>query len=101
MVKYRYALAFLCGSLLTSVIINLLKRVILGEILRPSKYFECPLESFGKLEGNMNGSIKISDRWSTMILLHGDKKVDNLPARDIAWNYGNTDKFNIRMDFEC
>ena len=27
----------------------------------------------GKLEGNMNGSIKISERWSTMILLHGEQ----------------------------
>lgn len=39
-VKYRYALVFLTGSLLTAGIINLLKKVILGDVYRPSKYFE-------------------------------------------------------------
>ncbi len=38
-VKYRYAFAFLSGSLLTAGLINLLKN-ILGDIFRPSKYFE-------------------------------------------------------------
>ena len=39
-VKYRYAIVFLSGSLLTAGIINLLKKVLLGDIFRPSKYFE-------------------------------------------------------------
>jgi hypothetical protein len=30
----------------------------------------------------------------TVILLHGDKKVDNLPAKSIAWEYGDSNKFN-------
>jgi outer membrane receptor for ferrienterochelin and colicins len=28
---------------------------------------------FGKLEGNMNGSIKLNEKWSTMLLLHGEQ----------------------------
>lgn len=28
---------------------------------------------FGKLEGNMNGSIKINEKWSTMLLLHSEQ----------------------------
>lgn len=39
-VRYRYALVFLLGSIVTAGIINLLKKVILGTIYRPSKYFE-------------------------------------------------------------
>ncbi|PIF01992.1 MAG: hypothetical protein CR996_01705 [Draconibacterium sp.] len=39
-VRYRYALAFLCGSLLASLIVNLLKKVLLHDIYRPAKYFE-------------------------------------------------------------
>lgn len=39
-VKYRYALAFLTGSLAASLIINLIKKVFLHDILRPSKYFD-------------------------------------------------------------
>lgn len=39
-VKYRYAIVFLSGSLLTATIINLLKKVVLGDVFRPSKYFE-------------------------------------------------------------
>lgn len=39
-VKYRYAIVFLSGSLLTAGIINLFKKVLLGDIYRPSKYFE-------------------------------------------------------------
>lgn len=39
-VKYRYAIVFLSGGLLTSGIINLFKTVILGDVYRPSKYFE-------------------------------------------------------------
>jgi membrane-associated phospholipid phosphatase len=39
-VKYRYALAFLAGSLLTSGIVHLFKRLLLEEMYRPSKYFE-------------------------------------------------------------
>lgn len=39
-VKYRYALAFLIASLLTSGIVHLFKRLLLPEVYRPSKYFE-------------------------------------------------------------
>jgi membrane-associated phospholipid phosphatase len=39
-IKYRYALAFLTGSLLTSLTVNLFKKVILGTVYRPAKYFE-------------------------------------------------------------
>jgi membrane-associated phospholipid phosphatase len=39
-VKYRYAIVFLSGSLLTAGIINLFKKVLLGDVFRPSKYFE-------------------------------------------------------------
>jgi membrane-associated phospholipid phosphatase len=39
-VKYRYALAFLAGSLLTSGIVHLFKQLLLKEVYRPSKYFE-------------------------------------------------------------
>jgi len=39
-IKYRYAIVFLSGSLLTAGIINLLKKVLLGDVFRPSKYFE-------------------------------------------------------------
>lgn len=39
-VKYRYALAFLTGSLATSLVVNLFKKVLLHNIYRPSKYFE-------------------------------------------------------------
>lgn len=39
-VKYRYALAFLAGSLITSGIVHLFKQFLLEEMYRPSKYFE-------------------------------------------------------------
>jgi len=39
-IRYRYALIFLLGGLVTSGIINLLKKVILDDIYRPSRYFE-------------------------------------------------------------
>lgn len=39
-IRYRYAIIFLSGSLLTAAIINFIKRVALGDVFRPSKYFE-------------------------------------------------------------
>ena len=39
-IKYRYAFAFLSGSLMTSVVVNILKKLVLNDIYRPSKYFE-------------------------------------------------------------
>jgi membrane-associated phospholipid phosphatase len=39
-VKYRYAIAFLIGSLLTSGVVHLFKKLLLEEVYRPSKYFE-------------------------------------------------------------
>ncbi len=39
-VKYRYAIAFLAGSLITSGIVHLFKRLLLEEMYRPTKYFE-------------------------------------------------------------
>lgn len=39
-VKYRYATIFLSGSLITAGIINIFKKVILGDVFRPSRYFE-------------------------------------------------------------
>ena len=39
-VKYRYALAFLSGALTASLFINLIKKVLLHDVYRPSKYFE-------------------------------------------------------------
>jgi len=39
-VKYRYAFAFLAAGLITSMVINILKKVVLNDIYRPSKYFE-------------------------------------------------------------
>lgn len=39
-VKYRYALAFITGSLAASLLINLIKKVFLHDVLRPTKYFE-------------------------------------------------------------
>lgn len=39
-VKYRYAFAFLAGSLATSLVVNLIKKVLLHDVYRPSKYFE-------------------------------------------------------------
>ncbi len=39
-VKYRYAFAFLTGSLITAGVINLFKKVLLDNMYRPSKYFE-------------------------------------------------------------
>ncbi len=39
-VKYRYALAFLSGALAASLVINLIKKVLLHDVYRPSKYFE-------------------------------------------------------------
>jgi len=39
-VSYRNTLAFLIGSLFTSGIVQLFKRVILDDMYRPSKYFE-------------------------------------------------------------
>lgn len=39
-VKYRYALAFLSGALSASLLINLIKKVFLHDVYRPSKYFE-------------------------------------------------------------
>ena len=39
-VKYRYAFAFLAASLTTSLFINFIKKFVLHDIYRPSKYFE-------------------------------------------------------------
>jgi len=39
-VRYRYAFAFLAGSLVTSGVVNILKKVVFTDIYRPSKYFE-------------------------------------------------------------
>ena len=39
-VRYRYAVAFLVASLITSGIVHLFKRILLEEVYRPSKYFE-------------------------------------------------------------
>jgi len=38
--NYRYAIAFLTGSLLASLIVNVMKKLIFHDIYRPSKYFE-------------------------------------------------------------
>ncbi len=38
--KYRIAFAFLTGSVITSVVVNLFKKVIFHNMYRPSKYFE-------------------------------------------------------------
>jgi membrane-associated phospholipid phosphatase len=39
-VKYRFAFAFLAGSLATSLFVNIIKKVVLHDVYRPSKYFE-------------------------------------------------------------
>lgn len=39
-VKYRYAFAFLAGSLATSLVVNIFKKLIFHDMYRPSKYFE-------------------------------------------------------------
>jgi len=39
-IRYRFAIVFLSGSLITAGIINLFKKVLLGDVFRPSKYFE-------------------------------------------------------------
>jgi membrane-associated phospholipid phosphatase len=39
-VSYRYAFAFLTGSLVTALVVNLFKKVIFHNMYRPSKYFE-------------------------------------------------------------
>ena len=38
--KYRYAFAFLTGSLVTSAVVNILKRLVFTDMYRPVKYFE-------------------------------------------------------------
>ena len=38
--SYRNAFAFLTGSLLTSLIVNIMKNLIFHDVYRPSKYFE-------------------------------------------------------------
>ena len=39
-IRYRYAIAFLIASLLTSGVVHLFKKIILADMYRPSKYFE-------------------------------------------------------------
>ena len=39
-VRYRYAFAFLTGSLATALVVNLFKKVVFHNMYRPSKYFE-------------------------------------------------------------
>ena len=39
-IKYRYAFTFLTGALVTSGIVNLLKRIVFDDVFRPVKYFE-------------------------------------------------------------
>lgn len=39
-VRYRFAFAFLAGSLAASLIVNIIKKVLLNDVYRPSKYFE-------------------------------------------------------------
>ena len=40
LVKYRIAFAFLAGSLLGALVVNLFKKVLLHNMYRPAKYFE-------------------------------------------------------------
>ncbi len=40
LIKYRFAFAFLAGSLATSLFVNIIKKVVLHDVYRPSKYFE-------------------------------------------------------------
>ena len=40
MLRYRFAFAFLTGSLITSLIVNVLKKLIFHDVYRPLKYFE-------------------------------------------------------------
>ncbi len=39
-IKYRYAFAFLTGSLAASLVVNVLKKLVFHDMYRPSKYFE-------------------------------------------------------------
>jgi len=39
-VRFRYAIGFLIGTLITSSIVHLFKKVLLTDMYRPSKYFE-------------------------------------------------------------
>ena len=39
-VRFRYAIGFLIGTLITSAIVHLFKKVLLPDMYRPSKYFE-------------------------------------------------------------
>ena len=39
-VRFRFAISFLIGSLITAGIVNLFKKVLLDDMYRPSKYFE-------------------------------------------------------------
>ena len=39
-IRFRYAIAFLIGSLITAGVVNLFKKVLLDDMYRPSKYFE-------------------------------------------------------------
>lgn len=39
-IKYRYAFSFLAGSLATALVVNFVKKVLLHDVYRPSKYFE-------------------------------------------------------------
>lgn len=39
-VRYRYAFAFLTGSIATALIVNLFKKIVFHNMYRPSKYFE-------------------------------------------------------------
>jgi membrane-associated phospholipid phosphatase len=39
-IKYRYAFAFLLGSISAAVVVNLFKKMVFAEMYRPAKYFE-------------------------------------------------------------
>lgn len=39
-IKCRYAFSFLAGSLATALVVNFVKKVLLHDVYRPSKYFE-------------------------------------------------------------
>ncbi len=60
---------------------------------------------FGKFEGNLNGRIKISDQWSTMVLFHGenmsikhDKNNDTFLDMPLVDQYNFYNRWNYKTD---
>jgi len=59
-------------------------------------YFNAYLNSFGRMEANVNNATKLSDKWSTAILMHGNYLASEIDGNDDGFmDLPKSRQFNI------